>query len=913
MQILSSLLRPLRPWLPLAAAVAIAVVPPRASLAAFRFDTAFESLPSVASATRLVAFDIDEDGVTDLVVSGSTNQLMWHRGLPSGGFAPVAPLLTLPGVVYDFAVGDINGDARPDLVVADGTKTAWSVLGNGDGTFQSPRAFLSLFTCRALALTDLDQDGHLDIVALDTFSPMYAMKGLGDGRFQLVSIITLLGMPMSMAVADFDGDSLPDVLVGYDFYQGTGHFQGVYYHRGLPGLTLAPPVLCVGGITPARIRTADLDEDGLTDAMILRNSGIATLYGTRGTTPSAGAGVAAISPADAYVADLDGDGHSELAISVREDPLDAIAIQRRGPGRDFVRVTDFPAGRSPGDLVFVDVDHDGRLDAVAANPSTSSLAVVRARGVLAFGNHEEIATGSKTWDLSPGDVDRDGRQDVVVAQGNYQDPHLGVHPGAGDGSFRAPLLSPGDYGVGRVELGDVNGDGLLDVIASEPGDMRVRAFFGDGTGHFAPGTARSFSFPSTLTYRQDIAVADFDEDGMDDAVIATDSGLEFLPGDATEGLGVPVKIGPQMKCVVAADLDRDGHADLLATNSMRNGDWGSAVNVYLGHGDGMFTTLPTFYAGYKPFALAVSDLTSDGIPDLVVANWGDGNIAVLRGVGDGTFTSTFTIAGVLPTAIALADCDRDGRPDLVAGMPAVSGIEIWPGLGDGTFGVPEIFGCRNSPDALRCRDLDDDGLPDILIGHWAGSEFDVLINRTSGPTTPTLVSVVEARADGGHVRITWASDWPALATARVQRGVRGVWQDAGRVSRSGADRLVFEEDVADGEYDYRLAVDDGGALVTLGDVHVAVRTARRLELTSCAWDESGSVFRVVLSIPGTGAAHLVVVDLMGRVIARSDLTPTGAATQSVLLPCDRPAPSGFYWVRLEHAGRAVSRKVMVLR
>src|SRR6266849_7289630 len=91
--------------------------------------------------------------------------------------------------------------------------------------------------------------------------------------------------------------------------------------------------------------------------------------------------------------------------------------------------------------------------------------------------------------------------------------------------------------------------------------------------------------------------------------------------------------------VVVADINGDGHPDLLVTNEGGFGGGAGTVNVFLGNGNGTFQALPSQSAGAGASGLAVADLNGDKILDLVVTNAFDGTLSLFKGNGDGTFAA----------------------------------------------------------------------------------------------------------------------------------------------------------------------------------------------------------------------------------------------------------------------------------
>ena len=185
------------------------------------------------------------------------------------------------------------------------------------------------------------------------------------------------------------------------------------------------------------------------------------------------------------------------------------------------------------------------------------------------------------------DVNNDKKPDLVVGCAKDQ---TAVLLGDGKGGFRPAPGSPLKHGGGEMALGDVNGDGMLDLALTEHGSYAVTVLAGDGNSGFRSARGSPFAM----------------KDGQH---------------PHTHGLAL-------------TDVNRDGKLDLVTANNDDND-----VSVMLGDGKGGFARAPgsPFPVGPGPYPLAVGDVNGDGRPDIVTPNSkpGDRSLTVLLGDGKG--------------------------------------------------------------------------------------------------------------------------------------------------------------------------------------------------------------------------------------------------------------------------------------
>jgi uncharacterized repeat protein (TIGR01451 family) len=320
-------------------------------------------------------------------------------------------------------------------------------------------------------------------------------------------------------------------------------------------------------------------------------------------------------------------------------------------------------------------------------------------------------------DIALGDIDGDGDLDLVIAGGPGQPNEIWFNDGQGGLTRSDQTLSTSAKGVA---LGDLDGDGDLDLFIVYEGAGAGRpneVWFNDGSGYFED-SGQALGEGDSIG----VALGDLDGDGDLDAFVANwilqpnrvwlNDGDGYF-GDSGQTLG-----NGRSVAVDLGDLDGDGDLDAVV------GNWNQDLNtIWMNDGSGAFTLGQRvgYAASTNTKDLALGDLDGDGDLDLFIANqWGQANQVWLND-GKGHFSDSGQRLGQSSSeGVALGDLDGDGDLDAFVaneGKGTAAADKVWFNDGQGTFtpGLQKL-GSGNSQAIAPLGDLDGDGDLDAVVG-----------------------------------------------------------------------------------------------------------------------------------------------------------------------------------------------------
>ncbi len=666
------------------------------------------------------------------------------------------------------AAADVNGDGKPDLIVANGNDNTVSVLLNTTAPGAATPSF----------------------AAQQTFA-------VGNG-------------PVSVAAADVNGDGKSDLIVA----NGNDNTVSVLLNTTAPGATtpsFATQQTFAVGIFPQSVTAADVNGDGKPDLIVANEGGntVSVLLNTtapgadhcRASLPSRPS-LRAPSPIAVTAADVNGDGKPDLIVANFNDDTASVLLNTTAPGAatpSFAGQQTFATGTEPVSVIATSVNGDGKPDLVVANVGDDTVSVLLNTTATpattfdanSFATQQSFAVGNNPRSETTTDVNGDGQSDLIVTNENDNTVSVLLNttaPGAATPSFATQQTFATGNEPHSVTTADINGDGKPDLIVANYGDDTVSVLLNTT----APG-ATTLTFATQQTFGvgsgpYSVTTADVNGDGLPDLIVANynDNTVSVLlnttaPGAATPSFATQQTFatGIEPASVTAADVNGDGKPDLIVANFNSN-----TVSVLLnttapGAATPSFTTQQTFATGVEPVSVTAADLNGDGRPDLIVANESDHTVSVLLNTtAPGAATPSFATqqtfdTGIGPASVTTADIDCDGRLDLIVANMNDSTVSVLlntttPGAAVASFAPQQAFATGGGPVAAAAVDVNGDGKPDLIVANSANT-VSVLLNALYATTlsgSPATGTIHYSAPTGTPTQTATATATPtATATA----------------------------------------------------------------------------------------------------------------------------------------------------
>jgi trimeric autotransporter adhesin len=622
------------------------------------------------------------------------------------------------------AIGDLDGDGKPDLVASNYDAFTISVYRNsgssGTISFDTKVDFTTANNPSSIALSDLDGDGKLDVVVVNTGSNSVSVFR-NTSTTGSISFDTRQDDPFGtqlqddIVIADFDGDGKQDMVVcllnNYIYISRNTSTIGSISFGGGIGIGTA--------YTPGQIMAGDLDGDGKKDLAMTGDKYISLYRNTSISGTMSFASLVTLTTGnyttDVQLADFNADGKSDLAVS--NESANTISIFRNlsvSGTFTFQDKSDISTATSPRELIMADVDGDGQIDITVPCSGSNVVTVYKNTtngGVtIAFGIAASYTTNASPKSVSIGDLDGDGRLDLAVSQ--YSSGAVSI--------FRNTIIN-GPAAITSFSTVSAVAGTIVSIYGSN--------FFNVSAASFGGVNAANFTVVSSNLIKAQVASGSSGSVSVTTGCgTSTLAGFTYLPSTPTPAISsfLPVS-GLAGTSVTITGSNFNG---TLSNNIVFFGATRAAVTA--GSATSLTVTVPTG-STYQP--ISITDITTgktaySSTPFATTFCGGtiaSGSYSSTTGTGPG---STYA------QSVTTGDFDGDGLPDLAVGnqIPSSTVVIFRNTTSAGTLSfAPRVdlpISC--APYDIVTGDMNGDGKLDIAV---AGSgSISVLINNSTSGT-----------------------------------------------------------------------------------------------------------------------------------------------------------------------------------
>jgi hypothetical protein len=672
--------------------------------------------------------DFNGDGIPDVISDAyQTHEIQSSIFLGKGDGTFSAPAFVFgvetPSSLLQALPGDFNGDGKMDLLfnVYQGEPipgSAYVVLGNGDGTFQTPITLANV-SGLATAIGDFNGDGIPDAVStsiLNAYGSILSVVsvslGQGNGNFSADTVLMPSCPPgpsclgEAVTVGDLNGDGYPDFLFLSLLNNGQGGVGATVLlanpgggYQTLTSFTVSEDT---GLYTSAAF--ADFNKDGKLDAAVASGPAMGILLGNGDGTFQQQATYGNTTPSFVAVGDFHGNGNIDVVTA--DTSGDTVSLFPGNGNGTFGFATSSPAGNSiAGSLIVGDFNGDGKLDLALANGN-----ILLGNGDGTFG--VPVSSFPPGGSIQTADFNSDGIIDLALTTSTG----IEVMLGKGDGTFGSPVDFALGFAPSAITVSDLNLDGKLDIAvgagANNLSDILILLGNGDGTFHLAPG----YFFADNYLQGDNLAAVVTTGDGYPDIVTGSESLLLNRPMAAVASvLPKALNFGNEVVGKQATGnitFSNLSQVKLTISNIKLSGPNASDFSTSNGCGSSVGPGAQCVIgAGFTPAAVGARSATLT----ITANDAGSPHVVALTGTGAG-------LGLVVPAG-------DSGSATVNAGKTANYVL----GIGGEGFSGTATLSCKGAPTGATCS------VPSsVNVAGTKATQFNVSVSTTA-PTTGTLV------------------------------------------------------------------------------------------------------------------------------------------------------------------------------
>ena len=682
----------------------------------------------------IIASDLNRDGRLDMTVANyGTKELNIFLGFGSLELSPQTKyFIDENSQSRSIAIGDLNNDGRLDITVTNTKGDNVGVfLGYGNGQFAPQTTYFTgkLSGPDLLIVTDWNNDGDMDIVVANRIEgKIVLLSGQGSGDFPSIIYPSNDSLcSMLVAAGNFNNDGHLDIVAA----NYNAHNLGVLLGHG-NGTFKSPLALSTGNSSfPISIAVGDFDNDHQLDIAVANygtsNIGVFLGYGN-GTFRSLlvfSTGIGSC-PRSLAVGDFNNEEGYDIVVADYCKKNIVIFLDFKDGKFSSQRSHRTPDNFGPIWIVVADFNHDNRFDLAAAADNDQTVGILLGSDNGSFQSWTMIPLGAYPHpkSLALGDFNNDSNTDIAVGNGKFEEEHVLILLGTGDGNF----LNKGRYftgtqsGLCSMVIDSFNNDSQLDIAVINTKTKTISVLLGHGDGTFS--AQRNYSTTNNLCPISATA-GDFNNDNLTDLVVAHDGTyavgifLAYIETNFIDERTIFTGSAAFPGSIALGDFTNDGLLDIAVGN-----DGTHDINILINSGNGKFA-MQIAYLGdstFYPTSIIVSDFNNDQQLDTAVANSDMNSLSLLYGEGNGTFGNLTTFStgeNSNPQSIAVGDFNNDNKTDIVLAYSGTGSVGLFLKMDSGAFQNMTTLstGFDSSPQQLTVVDFDKDGQLDIAVAN----------------------------------------------------------------------------------------------------------------------------------------------------------------------------------------------------